>query len=156
MTTRHSTHPRRAPAWAAGAGTAALLLAACSPSEPAPPTLEEALDAADALLSEQEGLEDVLVEPRPGRGPAEFTFMATQSARSIIRCLTDGEMTVRIHGEERFSDTCGDATLVLGAYGVDIDHSITRTLAESVVQVEAADDVYWVAALYTHSIGGNG
>ncbi|TGO04610.1 hypothetical protein SERN_2203 [Serinibacter arcticus] len=71
----------------------------------------------------------------------------------IIRCISAGEMTVKIDGEERFSDTCEDSTFVLGAYGVDSENNITRTLSESAVEVDAADDVYWVAALYTHSNG---
>ena len=155
MTAHTMTNVRRARVGAAIVGTAAVLLGACSPSEPAPPTLDEALDAADALLSNREGLEDVLVEPRPGRGSAQFTFIPTQSARDfVIKCISSGHLTVRLDGEEKFSDECEDTMLGVGAYGVAGENdNIVGTLSESVVEVEAADDVYWVAALYTHSNG---
>lgn len=155
MSTHHRTNHTRGPVLGAVAGIAALLLAGCSPSAyPEPPTLAQAIDAADALLAQDSMLEDVLVEPRPGRGSAVFTFPATESARNFrIQCLGAGEMTVRLDGEERFSDSCEDKMFDVGAYGVDAENNITRTSSESVVEVEATDDVYWVAALYTHSNG---
>ncbi|PWD49815.1 hypothetical protein C8046_03015 [Serinibacter arcticus] len=155
MTTHARARRTRAPVLAAVAGTAALVLSSCTlVSDTAAPTLDEALDAAEGLLSEYDSIEHVFVEPRPGRGSAEFIVPAAQSARSFtIRCLGEGDLTVRLDGEVLFADACDDTAVDLGVD--DVGDFLTPTYTENRVEIEAESDVYWVAALYTTSGGGS-
>lgn len=152
MTTPTKVSRTRAPVRAVIAGTAALLLAACTPDAgPAPPTLDEALEATALLTQNEENLRTSLVTPHAGRGSATYDVPADDGAPRGLKltCLSDGPLTIRIDGTERSNVPCEDrASSAMGVGGADEDGSHS-TNAPFTLEIVADDDLYWTMTVFS-------
>lgn len=126
-----------------------LLASGCSSSVPV--SLDEAIEDAERLISRESYLEDVLVYPHVGRGAAAFEVAPANLARQVkFRCLSEGDVILRIDGEERFSDFCfAGTTMGSGLGGVDGENNRHGDDVTVLVEVIATDDVYRVATAFT-------
>lgn len=128
--------------------TAVLAAAGCS--GPATPSLDEAIAAAHELVANESYLDEVLITPHAGRGSATFDIPSTDAQRTVkISCLGEGELTVRVDGEERSSGRCDNGTVGIGLGGVDGDGNVVGTDVERQVELHSTDDLYWVATAFT-------
>ncbi|PWD49816.1 hypothetical protein C8046_03020 [Serinibacter arcticus] len=141
------------PVFAAIVGAATVAVAGCSgPAEPDEPTLDRAIEAGSSLIDGESRIQDVLITPHPGRGGAIFEVPGSELGRFFkMSCLGEGEVTLRINGGDRITESrCDDGTVGMGL-DAEVDGTMIDNQTPVEVQLVAADDVYWVATTFTQT-----
>ncbi|ROR72996.1 hypothetical protein EDD31_1361 [Bogoriella caseilytica] len=98
--------------------------------------------------------ENVLITPHVGQGLATYEIPAAESERLVrLQCLGTGEVTIRVDGEERFSEDCQGVSQL--SMGLTADGEGNRLENDVPVHVEviANNDLYWVIGAAASSSG---